>query len=146
MRKTNFPRLKFSLLNQLMYEQQQIKNVGYSEQVMCGVLSGKGPWHHTTHNTHNDEQLVQRGNIRRRRYRTMPRPKTPIRSLHTRHGVRSLHAGKREFDSRSAQTNDFKQMYSCRFLAWCRALIRQDKNWLVQCRDNVTEWDIGSWC
>ena len=24
-------------------------------------------------------------------------------------------------------------------------LIRQDKDWLTQCQDNVTKWDIGSW-
>ena len=33
-----------------------------------------------------------------------------------------------------------------RFLAWDSAIIGQDKDWLAHCQDNVTEWDIGSWC
>ena len=29
------------------------------------------------------------------------------------------------------------------FLAWCLALIGYGKDWLVQCQDNMAEWDIG---
>ena len=32
--------------------------------------------------------------------------------------------------------------YTCLFLAWQLALIEYDKDCLVQCQDNVTEWDI----
>ena len=32
------------------------------------------------------------------------------------------------------------------FLVWSLALIGQGKDWLAQCDDNVTVWDIGSWC
>ena len=31
---------------------------------------------------------------------------------------------------------------TCRFLAWRFAVIRWGKDWLAQCQDNVTEWDI----
>ena len=34
---------------------------------------------------------------------------------------------------------------SCHFLVWCLALIGLGKYWLVLCKDNATEWDIGSW-
>ena len=34
----------------------------------------------------------------------------------------------------------------CRFLTWCLALLRYGKDWLAQCQDNMTEWDITSWC
>ena len=33
-----------------------------------------------------------------------------------------------------------------RFLAKCSALLGEDKDWLAQYQDNVTEWDIRSWC
>ena len=36
------------------------------------------------------------------------------------------------------------QIDTCCFLAWRSALIGQD--WLTQCQDNVTEYDIRSWC
>ena len=29
---------------------------------------------------------------------------------------------------------------------WCSTLLREGKVWLDQCKDNVTEWDIRSWC
>ena len=32
------------------------------------------------------------------------------------------------------------------FMAWCSALIGQCEDWLAQGQDNVTEWDIRSWC
>ena len=35
---------------------------------------------------------------------------------------------------------------TCHFLAWRSALIGLGKDWLAQCQDNVTKWDIGSWC
>ena len=35
---------------------------------------------------------------------------------------------------------------ACHFLASCLALLGQDKDWLGQCQDNVSEWDIKSWC
>ena len=35
---------------------------------------------------------------------------------------------------------------TCHFLAWCLALIGYGKDWLAQCQDNGTEWDIRSWC
>ena len=38
------------------------------------------------------------------------------------------------------------QIDTCRFLAWCSALIGQGMDWLAQGQDNVTEWDIGSCC
>ena len=34
----------------------------------------------------------------------------------------------------------------CRFLTWHSELLALDKDWLTQCPDNVTEWDIGSRC
>ena len=37
------------------------------------------------------------------------------------------------------------KIYTCHHLAWHVALIRQGKDWLEQCRDNVIVWDIGSW-
>ena len=33
-----------------------------------------------------------------------------------------------------------------RFLARRLALLGLDKDWLAQCRDNATEWDIRVWC
>ena len=35
---------------------------------------------------------------------------------------------------------------TCHFLDWWSALIVCIKGWLAQCRDNVTKWDIESWC
>ena len=32
------------------------------------------------------------------------------------------------------------------FLARCSALLEQGKDWVAQCQDNVTEWNIRSWC
>ena len=32
------------------------------------------------------------------------------------------------------------------FLAWQLVLIGQGKDWVAQCQDNVTEYDIGSPC
>ena len=38
------------------------------------------------------------------------------------------------------------QIDACRFLASCSALLREGKDLLASCQDNVTEWDIRSWC
>ena len=35
---------------------------------------------------------------------------------------------------------------TCYYLAWYLALIVWDKDWLAQYQDNMTDWDIGSWC
>ena len=35
---------------------------------------------------------------------------------------------------------------TCHFLAQRSALLAQGNEWLAQCQDNVTGWDIGSWC
>ena len=35
---------------------------------------------------------------------------------------------------------------NCNYLAWCSVLIGSDQNCLVQHQDNVTVWDIMSWC
>ena len=42
---------------------------------------------------------------------------------------------------------------TCRYLAslvlnltWCLALLGYGKDWLAQYHDNVTEWEIASWC
>ena len=35
---------------------------------------------------------------------------------------------------------------ACHFLARCSALMGQDNDWLAQCQDNPTQWDIRSWC
>ena len=44
---------------------------------------------------------------------------------------------------RSSQTNDF-QIDTCRyFLVRRSALLASDKDWLAQCQDNATEWDIS---
>ena len=45
----------------------------------------------------------------------------------------------------SSQTNHFK-IDTCHFQARPSTLLGQDKVWLVQYQDNVTEWDIKSWC
>ena len=52
-------------------------------------------------------------------------------------------AGDHGFEPRSSQTNDLK-IDTCRLLARCLALLGQNKDWLVHCQDNVTEWGIGS--
>ena len=36
------------------------------------------------------------------------------------------------------------QIDTCRFLARCSALFEQGTDWLAQCQNNVTQWDIGS--
>ena len=41
-----------------------------------------------------------------------------------------------------SKTNDLWDLY---FIARCSALLEQGKDWLFQCQDNVTEWDIWSW-
>ena len=38
------------------------------------------------------------------------------------------------------------KMYTCQFLAKCSVLLGEDKDWLTQCQDKVTDWDIKSWC
>ena len=43
------------------------------------------------------------------------------------------------------KTNDFK-IDTGRFLARCSTLLEYGKDWLAQCQDNVTDWDIRSWC
>ena len=35
---------------------------------------------------------------------------------------------------------------TCHFLTWWSALLGYDEDWLAQLQDNVTEWDIWSWC
>ena len=47
----------------------------------------------------------------------------------------------------SSQTNDLEND-TCRFLllASSLALLGQDKDWLAECPDNVSEWVIRSWC
>ena len=40
-----------------------------------------------------------------------------------------------------SQTYDVK-VYICHFLTRRLALLESDKDWLVQCQDNVIEWDI----
>ena len=35
---------------------------------------------------------------------------------------------------------------TCLFLAWLSALLGHGKGQLARCQDNVTEWDIRSWC
>ena len=42
-----------------------------------------------------------------------------------------------------SQTSDLKIDTYC-FLAQCSALLGEGKDWLAQCQDNVTEWDIRS--
>ena len=37
------------------------------------------------------------------------------------------------------------QIYTCPFLARHSTLLEYGKDWLAQCQDNVTEWDIGAW-
>ena len=49
------------------------------------------------------------------------------------------------YDSWSSQINALK-MYTCRFLARCSTLLGWGMDWLAQCQDNVSEWDIRSWC
>ena len=34
------------------------------------------------------------------------------------------------------------QIDTCRFLARCLALLGQGNDWLAQCHDSVTEWDV----
>ena len=48
---------------------------------------------------------------------------------------------RRGFESYSSQTNDLN-IDTSRFLAWRSALLGYGKNWLAQCQDNVSEWDI----
>ena len=43
---------------------------------------------------------------------------------------------------RLSQDNDL-QIDTCLFLARRSALIGYDKDWLAQCQDNVTKWDIS---
>ena len=43
------------------------------------------------------------------------------------------------------KTKDVK-VDTCCFLARHFVLLEQGKNWLTQGQDNVTEWDIKSWC
>ena len=45
----------------------------------------------------------------------------------------------------SSQTDHLK-IDTRRFLARRSALLGYEKDWLVQCQNNVTEWDIRSWC
>ena len=45
----------------------------------------------------------------------------------------------------SSQSNIFK-IDTFRFLARHLTLLGQGKDWLALCQDNVTEWDIKSWC
>ena len=36
-----------------------------------------------------------------------------------------------------------QQTDTCHYPAWCLELLRHGKEWLVQCRDNAIDWDIG---
>ena len=38
------------------------------------------------------------------------------------------------------EPNQWLRIDTCHFLARCSGLLRQGKDWLVQCPDNVTEW------
>ena len=58
------------------------------------------------------------------------------------HGFES---GTQGFETWSSQTKDF-QIDTCHFLAWRSALLGWGKDWLAECQDTVTEWDIRSWC
>ena len=53
-------------------------------------------------------------------------------------------------EMRSSIPSMVKQMTykidTCHILALHSILICYGKDWLVQCQDNVTGWDIGSWC
>ena len=49
-----------------------------------------------------------------------------------------------EFNSPSSQTDDLQNLYSS-FPNQALALLGKDNVWLVQCQDNVTDWDIRSW-
>ena len=49
--------------------------------------------------------------------------------------------GDQWFGSWSSQTNDLKIDMS-RFLAVHTALIGCEKDWLAQCQDNMSEWDV----
>ena len=42
------------------------------------------------------------------------------------------------------KTKDFN-IDTCRFLARRSALLGEGKDWLAQCQDNITEWDIRLW-
>ena len=44
-----------------------------------------------------------------------------------------------EFECQSRQINDFENVYVCRYLSRCSALLDMGNDWLVQCQDNVTE-------
>ena len=52
--------------------------------------------------------------------------------------------GPHGFEPRSIQPDDLN-IDTCHFLARCLALLGQGKDWLAQCQDNVTEWDIRCW-
>ena len=53
------------------------------------------------------------------------------------------HAGYLEIGSRSSQIDDLYNSYlSLPSLAL--GMVAEGKNWLAQCKDNMTEWDIGS--
>ena len=49
------------------------------------------------------------------------------------------------FETWSIQTHDLN-IDMCRFLARHSALLGYGKDWLAQCHENVTEWDIRTWC
>ena len=46
------------------------------------------------------------------------------------------------FEPMSSQINGI-QIYTSRFLSRCSRLLEYNKDWLAQCKDNVTEWDIS---
>ena len=45
----------------------------------------------------------------------------------------------------SSQTNDFK-IDNYHFLAKHSTLLGYAKDWFVQAQENVTDWDIRTWC
>ena len=49
------------------------------------------------------------------------------------------------FEPWSSQANDLR-IDNCRFLARCSTFLGQNKDWLAQCQDKVTEWDTRSLC
>ena len=53
--------------------------------------------------------------------------------------------GPHAFKPWSIRINDL-DIRTCRFIAKFSALLGQGKEWLAKCQDNVTGWDIGSWC
>ena len=54
------------------------------------------------------------------------------------------HAEGREFQAQPMKAMTYR-IDTCRYRVLHSALVEWDNEWLPQCKDNVTEWDIGSW-